>query len=184
MSPFFPGLLVAPPSMLDPDFKNSVILLATHEAQGAIGYIISRAANVSFHELLGNLSIRPKIADQMVLFGGPVSQYSGFVVYRHRINKPRAPGMVLSKNISVTPARQVLEDAAAGKIKTFELILGYAGWGPAQLEEEIARGQWIHAPFYPEVLTDVPCTERWNYVFERMGISPYSFVTVAGGAQA
>lgn len=180
----FPGLLVAAPSVKDPEFKNSVIVIGAHEPDGAIGYNISRTASVSFHELLSNLSIAPRIADQAVLFGGPVSKYSGFIVYRHRFNQPRAPGMALSTTLSITPARQVLEEAALGKIKTFDLILGYAGWGPYQLEREIAKGQWFHTPFYPEVITDIPVNERWCYVYERLGFSPYHYVSVRGGAKA
>jgi len=184
-SPFAPGLLIAPPNLSDPSFRNSVIALASHEPEGAMGYIISRPTQITIYELLSDLSITPKIKNKKVLFGGPVSRNSGFVVYKHKKNKPLGPGISINSNMSISPAREVLEMATQGKLRNhFELILGYAGWGPNQLDQELKTGGWLHTPFYPEILFDVPIFERWAYVFERLGVSPLGFMSVKGGAQA
>ncbi len=184
-SPFAPGLLVAPSDLIDPTFRRSVIVLAAHEPEGAMGYIITKQTKATFHELMGDLAIKPKIKDRRVLFGGPISKSSGFVAYKHPKNKPKAPGIAMSNTLSISPSREILADAAYGKIKSsFDLILGYVGWGPEQLEQEINGGGWLHAPFYQEILFEVPIEERWNYVFEKFGVSPLGFMVVPGGAQA
>ncbi len=180
-----PSFLAAPPSLVDDIFKNAVIAVAMHQDEGAMGFIISRQTELSFHELLEDLSIKAKVADRTVLYGGPVSKNSGFVLYEHRANKPLTPGLFLCDTISITPSRELLDKAAAGKLPgRFELILGYAGWGPGQLETELCGGGWLNTPFYPEIMFDVPLSERWNHTFSQVGVSPYAFMTVPGGAQA
>ena len=156
-----------------------------HEDEGAMGFIISRSTPLSFHELMDDLSIQPKVANQRVLYGGPVSGNSGFILYEHKKDEPLSSGLVLSDTISISPSRELLETAAAGKLPgRFELILGYAGWGPGQLETELDAGGWLHTPFYPDVLFDVPLDERWYHTFSQAGISPMAFMSVPGGAKA
>lgn len=180
-----PGFLVAPPSLSDPNFDRSVVLLAAREPAGAMGFIINRPSEMKLHLLLTDLDIVPTIEDRVVLIGGPVNGYSGFVLYEHRPEQPLADGISLSPTISVTPSRDVLDQAATGKLPgRFELLLGYAGWGPDQLDDELARGSWLHAPFDPELLFEVPVAERWAETWARLGVDPAGFVTVPGGAQA
>jgi putative transcriptional regulator len=180
-----PGFLLAPPPLSDPHFDHSVVLLAAHEPGGAMGFIVNRPSEMKLHLLLTDLDIVPTIEDRVVLIGGPVNGYSGFVLYEHMPHQPLADGVSLSATISVTPSRDVLEQAATGRLPgRFELLLGYAGWGPAQLDDELARGSWLHAPFDPELLFDVPIAERWEETYARLGVNPAGFVTVPGGAQA
>jgi len=180
-----PGFLVAPPPLTDPNFDRSVVLLAAHETEGSMGFIINRPSEMKLHELLKELEIEPTIGDRTVLIGGPVSGSSGFVLYEHSSGDPLAPGIEVSPTVSLTPAREVLESAALGKLPgRFELILGYAGWAPSQLDEEMQRGSWLHAPFDAELLFDVPMTERWEETYARLGINPLGFINVPGGAQA
>ena len=180
-----PAILTAPPNLTDTNFAGSVILLAMHETDGAMGFIISQASNLSFHELLADLSIEPKIDEQRVLSGGPVSKSSGFVMYEHKKRRPIAPGISLCDTMSISPSRELLEMAAAGALPgRFDLILGYAGWGPGQLDKEIANGGWMLSPFFPEILFDVPLRDRWFQSFAHLGISPLGFTHVPGGAQA
>lgn len=180
-----PGFLLAPPPLSDPNFDRSLILLAAHEESGAMGFIINRASEMKLHLLLGELDITPTIDDRVVLIGGPVNGYSGFVLYEHEAGQPAGPGVEVSPTISVSPSRDVLELAATGKLPgRFELLLGYAGWGPDQLEQEMSCGSWLHAPFDAELLFDVPLEERWEETWTRLGISPFGFVNVPGGAQA
>jgi len=180
-----PSFLAAPPTLLDANFQNAVIAVAVHESEGAMGFIISRQSNLTLYELLKDLSIEPKIPDQPVLYGGPVGKNSGFVLYEHTPGDPITSGFSLCDNISISPSRDLLEKAARGEMPgRFELVLGYAGWGPGQLESELLQGAWLHMPVFPEVVFDVPVTERWNHAFLQMGISPMRFVSVPGGAQA
>lgn len=180
-----PGFLVAPPSLEDRNFRNTVVLLAGHDDDGSMGFVINRPAEVSFLSLLKELSIEGSVADRPVLIGGPVSSFSGFVLYVHPPESPLAPGIRVSSTLSISPSRELLEKAAQGALPgRFELLLGYAGWGPGQLDQELHRGGWLHAPFDVELLLDVPVGERWDEVYQRLGVSPAGFMNVPGGAQA
>ena len=180
-----PGFLLAPPPLDDPNFDRSLVLLAVHEETGSMGFIVNRTSDIKLHALLHELSIDPTVDDKLVLVGGPVSGFSGFLMYEHEDGKPLAPGIEVSATVSVSPSRDLLESAARGVLKgRFELILGYAGWAPRQLEHELERGSWLHAPFDSELLFDVPTTQRWDETYNRLGVSPFGFVTVPGGAQA
>ena len=180
-----PGFLLAPPPLSDPNFDKTLVLLAAHEATGSMGFVVNRASEMMLHTLLQELEISPAIADRRVMIGGPVSGFSGFVLYEHAIGHPLAPGINVSDTISLSPSREVLETAARGQLPgRFDLLLGYAGWAPAQLEEEIERGSWLHAPFDAELLFDVPLEERWEETYARLGVNPMGFVNVRGGAQA
>jgi putative transcriptional regulator len=180
-----PGFLLAPPPLSDPNFDRSVVLLAAHEPGGAMGFIVNRSSEMRLHLLLTELEIVPTVEDRVVLLGGPVSGSSGFVLYEHLPQQPLGPGVEISPTISVSPALDILERAATGRLPgRFELLLGYAGWGPDQLDEELARGSWLQAPFDPELLFDVPVAERWEETYVRLGVNPAGFITVPGGAQA
>lgn len=180
-----PGFLLAPPSLVDPNFARSVVMLAIHEGDGSMGFIVNRAADMTLLSLLSELEIRATVEDRPVLLGGPVASFSGFVLYTHAPETPLAPGIRVTSTISVSPSRDLLERAAKGALPgRFELLLGYAGWGPGQLDEELGQGGWLHAPFDSEILLDVPSGARWDEVYQRLGVLPEEFISVPGGAQA
>jgi len=179
-----PGFLIAPPSLEDPNFDRTVVLLAAHEEDGSMGFVINRASEIPLKTLLGELDIESHIDDRTVLLGGPVSEVSGFVLYSHPVGAPLAPGIEVTDTLSISPSRDLLEQAASGGLEgRFELLLGYAGWGPGQLEAELERGGWLHASF-DESLLDVPIDQRWDEAYASLGVSPAGFVNVPGGAQA
>jgi putative transcriptional regulator len=180
-----PGFLLAPPPLSDPNFDRTLVLLAAHEAEGSMGFILNRAGPRRLHALLRELEMRPRVADRDVLIGGPVSVTSGFVLYEHAPGEPAGPGMEVSPTISITPSRDVLESAARGQLTgRFDLLLGYAGWSAEQLDDELKRGAWLHAPFDPELVFDVAVERRWEECYARLGVNPFGFVSVRGGAQA
>lgn len=180
-----PGFLVAPPPLGDPNFDRSVVLLAVNEPGGSMGFVVNRSSDIMLHTLLKELDMDPQVADRSVLIGGPVSGFSGFVLYEHPEAQPLAPGIEISAHISVSPSRELLEAAARGDLPgRFELLLGYAGWAPEQLEDELTRGSWLHAPFDAELLFDVHLDQRWDEAYARLGITPFGFMNVPGGAQA
>jgi putative transcriptional regulator len=180
-----PGFLVAPPSLGDPNFANALVALAVHEDEGSMGFIINRLTELTLHEVLKELDIEPSVPDRKVLLGGPVSTFSGFLLYEHEEDRPLVTGLNLSPTLSISPSRDLLQQAATGELPgRFDLILGYAGWGPAQLESELERGGWLHAEFDQELFFDVALDERWNEAYQRLGVSPLTFMAVPGGAQA
>ncbi|MBM4279396.1 MAG: YqgE/AlgH family protein [Deltaproteobacteria bacterium] len=182
-----PGFLIAPPPLSDRNFDRSLVLLAAHESDGgSLGFILNRVAPWRLHELLEDLEIADRgVDDRDVLMGGPVSRASGFVLYEHSAGSPAGDGLEITATLSVTPSRDVLELAARGRLPgRFDLLLGYAGWAPHQLEGELRRGAWLHLPFDPELVFDVPVAERWDEVWARQGLDPAGFIAVRGGAQA
>ena len=180
-----PGFLLAPPPLADPNFDRSLVLLAVHDSGGSMGFVVNRRGDIRLHQLLKELDIEATVEDRDVLIGGPVSCGSGFILYEHDQSRPRGPGIEVCSTVSLSPAREVLEAGAAGELPgRFELLLGYAGWGPLQLDSELARGAWLHAPFDAELLFDVALAERWHETYARLGVSPEAFVHVRGGAQA
>ena len=180
-----PGFLLAPPPLTDPNFDRTLVLLAVHETEGSMGFVVNRPSELRLHQLLGELEMDKTVDDKQVLIGGPVSGYSGFVLYEHDAGRPLGPGIEVSSSVSISPSREILQTAARGALPgRFDLLLGYAGWGHQQLEAELQQGAWLHAPFDPELLFDVPMAERWDETYKRLGLSPYTFMNVPGGAQA
>ena len=180
-----PSYLVAPPTLFDPFFQNAVILLASHKGDGAMGFNIAKRTNLRFYEMLQNLSIIPKVPDRQVLLGGPVSKNSGFILYEHAKNNPLGAGIPITNRLSISPTREILEAAAHGMLPgRFELIIGYAGWGPGKLEEEFKKGVWLHTHFYNEMIFETSLEDRWQRAYARLGVSPVGFINVPGGAQA
>jgi putative transcriptional regulator len=180
-----PGFLVAPPPMGDPNFDHTLVLMALHDENGSLGFVINRKSNLTLHALLKELEMEPVAADRPVLVGGPVSGSTGFVLYEHEENQPLSAGVEVTPRVSLSPSRDVLAAAARGDIKgRFELILGYSGWGPGQLQEEIHRGSWLYADFDHALLFDVGVEQRWEETYNRLGFSPMAFQNVPGGARA
>jgi putative transcriptional regulator len=180
-----PGFLIAPPPLADPNFHQTLVLLAVHDEGGSMGFVVNRRSSLKLRALLSELSIAASVDDREVLYGGPVSGFSGFVLYEHPEGDPLAPGIAITDRIGVSPSRDLLEMAAADKLPgRFELLLGYAGWAPEQLDGELGRGGWLHSPFDAELLFDVGVDERYDEAYSRLGVDSYNFVNVPGGAQA
>lgn len=181
-----PSMLIAPPTLIAPPFNESVIVLAGHQKNCSLGFILNRPIGITIGELMNDDGdFDPMLTDKPVLFGGPVEKNSGFVMYEHRKKKPLAPGFMLTDNLSISPARSLLEDAAAGRLPgQFELLLGYASWNKGQLNRELSRGDWLHTPFSIDLIFDVPHEDRWQRSYEHLGILPFAFQHVPGGAQA
>ena len=180
-----PGFLVAPPPMDDPNFDHTLVLMAMHDENGSLGFVINRKSNLSLHTLLKDLEIIPLTADRPVLLGGPVSGSTGFVLYEHEADKPLSTGVEVTSRLSLSPSKEVLTAAARGQLPgRFELILGYSGWGPGQLSSEIQRGSWLYSDFDHALTFDVALEQRWEEAYNRLGFSPMAFQNVPGGARA
>lgn len=186
MQDFNASMLVAPPSLLSQPFNESVIILAGHQKNGSVGFMLNRPIGITIKDLMENGDdFDPFHIDKPVLFGGPVDKNSGFIIYEHEDEKPLAPGFAITENLSISPARKLLEEGALGNLPgRFDLILGYASWSKGQLNRELSRGEWLHTPFSLELIFDVPPEERWLRSFEQLGIAPYAFMHVPGGAKA
>lgn len=186
MNAFAPSMLVAPPSLLSPPFNEAVVIIAGHQKNGTLGFILNRPTGITIRDLMEDDDEHdPFHTEKPVLFGGPVEKNTGFIIYEHDDDTPLAPGFMITKNLSISPARTLLDEAALGQLPgRFDLFLGYASWSKGQLAAELNRGDWLHTPLYTDLIFDVSYEERWLKSYEQLGIKPYAFVHVPGGAHA
>ncbi len=161
-----PGLLVASPQMRDPNFERAVVLLVQHTNQGALGLVVNREATVRVGEVVTHLEL-PSSAPRLqrpALWGGPVERGAGFVLY-----KGLAPEGWTAGTVAVSPSKERLA-ALIGAGAEFHLCLGYAGWGPGQLDRELEEGSWVHVDAAPELIFDTPIAERYDRALAKLGV--------------
>lgn len=187
-----PGLLLAAPSLHDPNFERTVILLGRHGDDGALGWVINGRELMSVRELFTSSDVVPEglaIPDvemfgRAACVGGPVAPAAGWLVYR------RVPEMVLPGEIAVGPDLGVSGEMAAftsvlrgSGPREFRLVLGCAGWAPRQLETEISTGSWLPAGVDPLLVFDTPLDKIWDASYHlSVGADPAAFTSRRGKA--
>ncbi len=178
-------LLVAMPAMADPRFEHAVILLCAHSDEGAMGLIINKPVqDLSFDGLLDHLSIpkSPAGREIVVHFGGPVERGRGFVLHSPDY---RSSGTTLQieGGYGMTATLDVLEALAQGTGPTRALLaLGYSGWGPGQLEAEIARNDWLTVDPDETLIFAARDADKWAGALRGLGIDPLTLSATAGRA--
>jgi putative transcriptional regulator len=187
-----PGFLVAAPALRDPNFAGSLVLMTGHRKEGAMGFVVNRPAPISAADMLasvddrlGGLAQGSPHARQPVLVGGPVGQEQVWVLYRRGLPADDEDAIRVGRRLAVGSSRPVLEsllrDAGGGPL---QLFVGYAGWAPLQLENEIAHGSWVPLGFDEDLVTTVPVEDRWAEAVRRLGLDPAGFLVGGGGAMA
>lgn len=177
-------LLVAMPGMADPNFHHSVTYVCEHGEQGALGLVINQPMNMALGEVLEQLSLHTNaetLRIQPVLRGGPVQSERGFVL--HDTPRDWDATTAVDHSIYVTTSQDILSDLAAGTgPERILMALGYAGWGPGQLEEEILQNAWLTVPASPDIVFDTPYHQRWEAAAESIGVDVASLSLHAGNA--
>jgi len=162
-------LLVASPAMPDPRFRESVVLLLQHDEGGALGLIVNRVlARVKPAELFAQHGLEAPAGggEVEVHYGGPVDPDRGFVLHSAEGSPP--PLIRVNERVGVSPVEQVLRAMARGEgPRRAVFMVGYAGWGPGQLEEEMRRGAWFTAPADEDILFDPAQATKWRRAMER-----------------
>jgi putative transcriptional regulator len=168
--------LLATPSMRDPNFERAVILLVAHGDDGALGIVVNGNKPVAcVGDLLEQLSLvddASKFKDEVRL-GGPVQPEIGWLVYRPSAEVAREGEIKLTDSVAVTQSREVL--AAIGRSEgpaQYAAYLGYAGWAPGQLDEELRRGAWLPATIDASIVFDVAVDDRWKRAYALAGVTP------------
>ncbi|THH34509.1 YqgE/AlgH family protein [Aliishimia ponticola] len=173
------------PGMTDFRFSQSVVYMCDHSAKGAMGLIINKPAiDVSFTDLLEQLEIEQTVntGDVGVYFGGPVETGRGFVLHSSEYESDLRT-LRVDNGIALTPTLDILEDIAMGEGPSrVMMMLGYAGWGPGQLEKEIAENGWLTCDGTPDLVFDTANTRKWGRALERLGINPALLSAEAGNA--
>lgn len=178
-------LLIAMPGMGDPRFERSVILICAHSDEGAMGLIVNKAIpDMSLTNLLEHLDITraPEGRDIRLHFGGPVERGRGFVLHSRDYRGGPAT-MKIGAGYGMTATLDVLEALARGEGPHKALLaLGYSGWGPGQLEDEIARNDWLTAEAEPALIFGADDGGKWGAALRTMGIDPITLSPAAGRA--
>jgi putative transcriptional regulator len=160
--------------MRDDWFERTLILLCQHNDDGALGIIINREGDVGLQEVIDKLSedhgeFGPLLnGDQITWWGGPVGDGAGFVVFKGEVSDDEGWNI---GSIAVSPSLQRLDDLIRSKDR-FELVLGYAGWGPGQLAEEVEGGSWLFVDVEAEIVFDTPVEERYEKALAQLGLTP------------
>jgi putative transcriptional regulator len=185
-APLAPGLLVAAPPLTDPNFAKALVLLVAHGEEGALGIVVNGEREVaSIGDLLEQLGLTDDSSKHPapVRLGGPVQQEIGWIVYRPTVESPCEGEIKLSDRIAVTQSREVL--ASIGRNEgpvVYAAFLGYSGWAPGQLEEEIRQGAWLPVDLDDRIVFEVPVEERWSEAFKGAGVVPAGFMSTKRGS--
>ena len=177
-------LLIAMPAMTDPRFERTVIYLCAHNPEGAMGLVVNKLFDeIDFEQLLSQLEITPADASpQMSIhFGGPVESQRGFVL--HTAEYVGEGTVAVDDQVALTATLDILKVLASGSgPRSTMLALGYAGWGPGQLEGEITENAWLHAPFDEALVFDNKVDTKWQRALSSIGVDLSSLSGTAGRA--
>lgn len=183
-SKFLTGrLLLAMPGMFDPRFDRSVNMMCVHDDNGALGIGIGHIRDgIRFRGLLKEVGIDPRKApDVEVHHGGPVEPGRGFVL--HSPDWSGDDSIAFSPFCSLSASMEILRAIAAGEGPEKWLIaLGYAGWGPGQLETELKAHGWFAAGGHEDVVFGTPADGRWASTWRAEGIDPSLLASETGHA--
>jgi putative transcriptional regulator len=163
-------LLIAGPALVDPNFWRTVVLVGEHSDEGALGVVLNRASETPAREAVPELA---ELADDMgaVHVGGPV-QPSAIVVLADFAEPEHAPTLVLD-TVGFLPGET--DPDALGELRRARVFVGYAGWGPGQLDGELDEGSWIVEPALPEDVFTAEPDGLWSAVLRRKG-GPYGIL--------
>jgi len=167
-------LLVAMPQMADPFFDHSVVYLCAHsEENGAMGLVVNKTLeSFTINELYAQLKIEPVVHDnrpQPVHFGGPVATGQGFVLHSADYREEGTVGV--AGEFALTATLDILRAKSKGEGPRQGLVaLGYAGWGPGQLEAEIQANGWIHCDADAALIFGAAMDSKWSVALQKLGI--------------
>lgn len=169
------------PQLRDPNFRRSVVLVVHHDDEGTFGVVLNRATDISAVGLCASLDLdwcgEP---EKSIGWGGPVQPQTGWLVF------DTLPGYVsqdvkqVDEGICFAGSLEVLRRVAGQPPDKLRMLLGYAGWGPGQIEMELAEGAWLVAPVSDEVVFEVDASVMWDHVLRTLGIEPATLIATRG----
>lgn len=192
--------LIAMPSLANDYFNKTVTYICEHNDDGAMGLIINMPINITLHDLLKQIEendlqesnnditeqelkqalltdntdkfdniVLKNSLEQLVLSGGPISQNRGFVL--HKTQAGWKSSLALSEEIMITTSKDILMSLGTEKApEQFMVTLGYAGWGPGQLEAELHANSWLTIDADTDILFNTPIEQRWQKATKKLGI--------------
>jgi putative transcriptional regulator len=182
VSSLAPGLLVAMPQLLDPNFHRAVVLLVHHDEEGTFGVVLNRTTEITADRLCSSIDIDwygDPTAE--IHWGGPVQPQTGWVLFDERGGSGAVgDAHTLCDGLTFAGSLDVLRDVASQPPERLRVMLGYAGWAPGQLESELAEGAWLVAPLDENAGFDVDPDALWSHVVRSLGIEPATLVAGRG----
>jgi putative transcriptional regulator len=178
--------LIAMPSMQDPVFGGTVVYICEHNDKGVLGVVINKPTDMTMEILFERIDLKisdglhSAVVNEPIMFGGPVQDDRGFVL--HTPGTPYSSSLTVTDEVAFTTSIDVLEAVAAGNGPSRLVSIGYAGWSPGQLEDEIGRNGWLTVGADAHVLFDLPIEERYNAAIKLLGIDPMMLASEAGHA--
>jgi putative transcriptional regulator len=179
VSDLAPGFLIAVPQMDDPNFARSVVLLVEHSTGGAMGIILNQPSEVSLDEIGRAHGIRTARGAGTAYVGGPVQRERGFLLHRRG---DMADAVEVVSGVFLSMSIDSLKALLPGPAGEFRLCLGYAGWGPGQLEKEVMVGGWLTGTATALRILGTPPGKVWDAAIRDLGVDP-AFLVTSGGPQ-
>jgi putative transcriptional regulator len=165
-----PTLLVAMPQLQDPNFHRSVVLLCEHADEGAMGLVINQATETLASDIV-HLDPPPQEDSGIVVcIGGPVDPGRGWLLLADDFGD----AIEVSPGLYLSASRDLLRRVIEGKdmAQRCRFLIGYAGWGPKQLDRELAASAWLTVPVDKQFLFETPSEDLWELTIRRLGINP------------
>jgi putative transcriptional regulator len=167
-------LLIAMPTIGDPRFERAVVLICAHNAESAMGLTINQPLEgLTVPDLLSRLGVKSEIelSPDLVLMGGPVEFERGFVLHTDDYECPNS-SVPVAPGLTLTATREVLEAMVSHnqRPRRSTLALGYAGWGPGQLEHEIRENAWLVCEPDEALVFGPDHAEKWAQAMAKLGI--------------
>jgi putative transcriptional regulator len=179
VSELAPGFLIAVPQMDDANFSRSVVLMVEHGPDGAMGIVFNRPSEVTLADVGRSHGVEVNPGAGTAFLGGPVQRDRGFILHR----RPEVPDSVLvSEGIWLSVSTDSLRPLLEGDPTAYRLCLGYAGWGPGQLEREVMVGGWLTGKATPLRVFETPAEKVWDLAIRDLGVDP-AFLVPSGGPQ-
>ena len=158
-------LLIASPTLADPNFARTVVLIAVHGDDGALGLVLNRELTVSIQEVWGQVATSRCVRNEPPRQGGPIS---GTLMAVH--DRRALANLVVTDDIYVATELGTMESLISSEEGTVLFFLGHSGWGPGQLESELAEGSWLVLPATPEhIFGDLDAVALWKLAMTDAG---------------
>ncbi len=160
------------PTLNDPYFQRTVVLIFEHSEEGAMGLIINKPLDISLGEILQHLTIpltNTELDKDKVMLGGPVASEQGFIVHTH---PELCPGDIIDETnkITVSASKEVLQNIIEQHPDKIVVCLGYCAWKPKQVEQEVLDNAWMVAKVDPKILFETPYQKRWDASAKILGV--------------
>jgi putative transcriptional regulator len=165
-----PTLLLSMPQLVDPNFARTVVLLCEHSAEGAFGLVVNRPSGTDAFDAVELVPPPSRNSGLPLWVGGPVEPQRGWILLGAEPEETGALRVVDGVYLSTSPdlLRQLIETGP----RRARVLTGYAGWGPGQLDEEIAASAWLTSDVEADLIFETPSDRMWEEAIRRLGADP------------